>query len=197
MKLSTRFFPQAAVSDAVASLVAFASIGFLAAIPAHAATVVLEAEAAVEVEAPMALATNSVAKQVADIGHTASGGAWLTIPDGAGNPPKVEKGLARFEVDVPASGGYYVWARVLWSGECGNSFTLQVDGGAPVLFGEDPTFGVWHWVRYPVSRMAKPIQLEAGRHTIVFRNREDGVAIDQFLLATDKRFTPVGIADAP
>jgi hypothetical protein len=160
---------------------------------AGAVTVTVEAESAVEVEAPMALVTNSVMPQAADIGHTASGGAWLSIPEGAGNPPKVEKGFARFEVDVPAAGGYYIWARVRWDGECSNSFTLKVDDGAPVLFGEDPTFGVWHWVRYPVSRMAKAMQLDAGSHAVVFRNREDGVAIDQLILATDKRFTPVGI----
>ena len=74
------------------------------------------------------------------------------------------------------------------------SFTIQIDDGAPFLFGEDTTFNVWHWVRYPVSRMAKPVVLSKGRHTIIFRNREDGVALDQFLLTTEKRFVPVGIA---
>lgn len=159
---------------------------------AQAAIITVEAESAAEVEAPMALATN--AAPAADVGHTASGGAWLQIPEGAGNPPKLERGFARFEIEVPADGGYYLWARVLWGGECSNSFTLQVDDAAPVLFGEDPTFGTWHWVRYPASRMAKPVQLTAGRHVVVFRNREDGVALDRFILTTEKRFTPVGIS---
>ena len=156
-----------------------------------AATVLVEAEAAVETEAPMALYTNAVA--AGDIGHTASG-AWLAIPEKAGNPPKLEKGFAKYEVEIPSDGGWYLWARVLWEGECSNSFTIQIDDGAPFLFGEDMTFNTWHWVRYPVSRMAKPVQLAKGRHTIVFRNREDGVALDQFLLSSEKRYVPVGIA---
>ncbi len=158
---------------------------------ANAATVLVAAESATETEAPMALVTNAVA--ASDIGHTASGGAWLAIPEKAGNPPKLEKGFAKYEIDIPSDGGWYLWARVLWDGECSNSFTVQIDDGAPFLFGEDMTFNVWHWVRYPVSRMAKPMALSKGRHTIVFRNREDGVALDQFLLTTEKRYVPVGI----
>ncbi len=157
----------------------------------HAATVLVEAESAIETEAPMACVTNAVA--TGDVGHTASGGAWLSIPEKAGNPPKLEKGFAKFEVEIPSDGGWYLWARVLWDGECSNSFTIQIDDGAPFLFGEDTTFNVWHWVRYPVSRMAKPVTLSKGRHTVVFRNREDGVALDQLLLTTEKRYVPVGI----
>ena len=156
-----------------------------------AATVLVEAENAVETEAPMALATNAVA--TGDMALTASGDAWLTIPEKAGNPPKLEKGFAKFEVEIPSDGGWFLWARVKWDGECSNSFTIQIDDGAPFLFGEDTTFNAWHWVRHPVSRMAKPVQLQKGRHTIVFRNREDGVSLDQLLLSTEKRFVPVGI----
>ncbi len=162
---------------------------------AHAATVMVEAESAVETEAPMALVTNAVA--AGDVGHAASGGAWLAIPEKAGNPPQLEKGLAKFVVEIPTDGAWYLWARVLWEGECSNSFTIQIDDGSPFIFGEDATFNIWHWVRHPVSRMAKPVQLSKGRHAIVFRNREDGVALDQFLLTTEKRHVPVGIATEP
>ncbi len=168
------------------------TLAALAATAARAANVLVEAETAVETEAPMVCVTNEVA--TGDVGHTASGGAWLSIPEKAGNPPKLEKGFAKFEVEIPSDGGWYLWARVLWDGECSNSFTIQIDDGAPFLFGEDTTFNVWHWVRYPVSRMAKPVTLSKGRHTIVFRNREDGVALDQFLLTTEKRYVPVGVA---
>lgn len=161
---------------------------------ALSSTIVFEAETAVEVEAPMALETPA-ASTAADVLHTASG-TYLHIPEKAGNPPALEKGFARYEVDVEADGGYYIWARVLWEGECSNSFTVQIDFLPPFIFGEDMTFNAWHWVKYPVSRVAKPIQLSAGRHTIIFRNREDGVSIDQILLTTEKRKVPVGI-EAP
>ena len=167
------------------------TVAAFAATAANAATVLVEAESAIETETPMACVTNAVA--TGDVGHTASGGAWLSIPEKAGNPPKLEKGFAKFEVEIPSDGGWYLWARVLWDGECSNSFTIQIDDGAPFLFGEDTTFNVWHWVRYPVSRMAKPVTLSKGKHTIVFRNREDGVALDQFLLTTEKRYVPVGL----
>ena len=166
----------------------------LAAFACLAGNVVFEAETAAGTEAPVVLET---APAGADAEHTASGGAFLHIKEGAGNPPKLDKGFARFEIDVPATGAYRLWARVRWEGECSNSFTIQIDDGASFLFGEDTTFNVWHWVRYPVSRMAKPVALSKGRHTIVFRNREDGVALDQFLLTTEKRFVPVGIASPP
>lgn len=156
-----------------------------------AAPLVFEAETAVEIEAPVALVTNAVAG--ADVNHSASDNAYLKIPEGAGNPPKLEKGFAKFEIEIPSAGGYFLWARTLWEGECSNSFTIQIDDTPPFLFGEDQTFNAWHWVRYPVSRVAKPIQLTAGKHTIIFRNREDGVALDQFLLSSEKRFVPVAI----
>ncbi len=167
------------------------TVAALAATAASAATVLVEAESAIETETPMACVTNAVA--TGDVGHTASGGAWLSIPEKAGNPPMLEKGFAKFEVEIPSDGGWFLWARVLWDGECSNSFTIQIDDGAPFLFGEDTTFNVWHWVRYPVSRMAKPVTLSKGKHTVIFRNREDGVALDQFLLTTEKRYVPVGI----
>ncbi len=160
---------------------------------ASAANIVFEAETAAGIEAPMLLES---ATDGADAEHTASGGSFLHIKEGAGNPPKLDKGFARFEIDVPASGAYRLWARVRWEGECSNSFTVQIDDRPAFLFGEDMTFGVWHWVKHPVARTAPLIQLEKGRHVIVFRNREDGVALDQILLASDKRFVPVGIAKA-
>lgn len=159
---------------------------------AFSSTVILEAEKAVEVEAPMVLETPASSTS-ADVLHTPSCGAYLHIPEKAGNPPALEKGFARYEVEIPDAGGYYVWARVLWEGECSNSFTVQIDSNPPFIFGEDMTFNAWHWVKYPVSRVAKPIQLSAGKHTVIFRNREDGVSIDQILLTTEKRKVPVGI----
>lgn len=165
----------------------------LTAFAGFAANVVFEAETAAETEEPMVL---EKAPDGADAEHTASGGAFLHIKEGAGNPPKLEKGFAKFTVDVPATGAYRLWARVKWEGECSNSFTVQIDDRPAFLFGEDMTFGVWHWVKHPVARMAPLLQLEKGMHTIVFRNREDGVALDQILLASDKRFVPVGIAKA-
>lgn len=160
------------------------------AVPLFAAQVVIEAESAVETEAPVVRGTTPAG---APAEQAASGGAYLFIKEGAGNPPKLNKGFAKYEVEVEKAGGYRLWARVRWDGECSNSFTIQIDDRPAFLFGEDATFNVWHWVRYPVARMAPLVKLSKGKHTIVFRNREDGVALDQILLTTDKRYVPVGV----
>lgn len=139
-----------------------------------------EAESARSVEPPMKVSS-----------FEGASATCLEIPEGAGNPPKVMAGKAVYEVDLPAAGSYVLWCRVRWNGECSNSFTVSVDGKTPFLFGEDATYRQWHWVRYPISRTSKPLRLEAGRHTIEIRNREDGIWLDQILLSADRRFVPV------
>jgi len=150
------------------------------------AKVCFEAETFKAIEPPMTVKTN---------GCDGASGAFLEIAEGVGNPPKLNSGKAEYEVEIPEDGAYILWARVEWNGECSNSFTVMIDGRPPILFGEDMTFHTWHWVKYPVSRMAKPITLEAGKHKITFANREDGVRIDQILLTTNRRYTPMGIEE--
>ena len=144
----------------------------------------IEAESAPASELPMAVASNGVA---------GASGTYLEIPEGAGNPPKLDAGKAAFTVDVPEDGLFTLWCRVWWEGECSNSFTVMADDQPGFLFGEDATYKVWHWVKYPVSRTVAPIKLDKGKHTLTFRNREDGVRLDQVLLSSDKRFVPVDI----
>jgi hypothetical protein len=123
-------------------------------------------------------------------------GAYLTIPEGAGNPPKLMAGRVSFRIDVPQDASYTLWCRVWWEGECSNSFTVGFDDQPPFLFGEDATYKSWHWVKYPVSRTVSLIKLAKGHHTLTFKNREDGVRLDQILLSADKRFVPVDIEPA-
>jgi len=141
-----------------------------------------EAESATSLESPMVVMTNGVA---------GASGPYLEIPEGAGNPPKLNAGKAAFTLDVPEDGLFTLWCRVWWEGECSNSFTVNVDDQPGFLFGEDATYKVWHWVKYPVSRTVAPIKLAKGKHALVFHNREDGVRLDQVLLSSDKRFVPV------
>jgi len=155
------------------------------AVQASGCKICFEAETAQSCELPMAVYTNGVAG--------ASGGIYLEIPEGAGNPPKLMAGKATFTVDVPEEGLFTLWCRVWWEGECSNSFTIGFDDQPTFLFGEDATYHAWHWVKYPVSRTVAPIKLGKGKHTLVFHNREDGVRLDQIVLTSDKRFVPVDI----
>ncbi|MDD4101826.1 MAG: hypothetical protein PHU80_04250 [Kiritimatiellae bacterium] len=147
----------------------------------------LEAETAEVIEAPMVLVTNGI---------EGASGAYLEIPEGVGNPPKVTNGKAVLSFEVPSDGVFTLWCRVWWEGECSNSFTGQLDDDPVFLFGEDATYKVWHWVKYPVARTTAPLRLSKGSHTLTFRNREDGVRLDQILLSADRRFVPVDI-EAP
>lgn len=151
---------------------------------AHAAgtKICVEAESATAYEAPMVILTN---------GLPGASGAYLEIPEGAGNPPKRVEGKASFTFEVPEDGLFTLWCRVWWEGECSNSYTVNVDEQPGFLFGEGATYKTWHWVKYPVSRTVAPIHLDKGRHTLTFHNREDGVRLDQILLSADKRFVPV------
>lgn len=169
----------------------FASCAVFGAAMCQAGNVVVEAEAAVATEMPVAVVTNAAAGE--DVEHSASGNAFLVIPEDAGNPPKLNKGFAKFEIDIPSNGKYRLWARVKWEGECSNSFTVKIDDMSAFILGDDGTFGKWHWVKYPIGKLTELIELKKGTHTVVFKNREDGVALDQILFTSEKRFVPVGI----
>ena len=155
--------------------------------------VCVEAEAAATVEKPMVLVRESAPPEGIKAVEGASEHAYLEIPQGAGNPPTNNAGKAVFALDVPADGDYAVWLRAYWDDSCGNSFTVQVDDKPGFVMGEDATYRAWHWVRYPVSKMAPPPHLAKGSHTLTILNREDGVRLDQVLLSADKRFVPVDI----
>lgn len=158
--------------------------------------IVFEAETAAATEAPLVVVDAARVPPGSVYVEGASGGSYVEIPDKAGNPPKLEKGFARFEIDVPADGEYTLWARVWWEGECSNSFMVQINDNAPFLLGENATYHAWVWVKYPVARMMRPIALKQGRQVIVFKNREDGVRLDQIVLSSDRRFVPVDIEQA-
>ncbi len=160
------------------------------------AQIVLEAETAIATEAPLVVVSADRVPNGSVFVPGASGGSYLEIPEKAGNPPKLDKGFARFEFDLAADGEYILWGRVWWEGECSNSFLVQIDDGAPFLFGENATYRTWHWVKYPVARMTPPIKLKQGRHVLLFKNREDGVRLDQIVLSPNKRFVPVDIEQA-
>jgi hypothetical protein len=87
-------------------------------VQAKGVKICFEAETAERCEAPMAVVSNGI---------EGASGAYLEIPEGAGNPPKLEAGKAVFTVEVPEDGLFTLWCRVWWEGECSNSFNVTVD----------------------------------------------------------------------
>jgi hypothetical protein len=173
-----------------------ALISALVAVPALAGPVTcFEAESATRVDPPMqsVSAAEAPSRDAARFAALASGKGFIAVPQGKGNPPKVEGGEAELSFALDADGRQTLWARVWWFDECGNSLTMQIDDGPPFTFGQDSTFKRWHWVKAP-DRL-KQLDLKAGPHTLIIRNREDGVRVDQVLFSRDKRYVPVGIEE--
>lgn len=121
-----------------------------------------------------------------------SGGKCLVVPPGAGKPgtekgPGAGKeifGQVSYDLNIPADGKYIFWGRAFWMHGCGNSFNIATDDSRPRVF-NGTIFNTWHWGKGPT------FPLSAGKHTLIIRNREDGVKLDQFLLTTDTGYRPV------
>ncbi|MGQ9661167.1 MAG: hypothetical protein ACUVWX_02380 [Kiritimatiellia bacterium] len=112
-------------------------------------------------------------------------GYALLLPEGAGSARKT--GKAVFTLQTPTTGVYYVWAYVLWRDSCGNSFSVQIDDLPAYLVGQDALYNTWHWVK------AGRYNLEENRtHKLVVQEREDGIAVGQFLFTPQERFVPSG-----
>jgi hypothetical protein len=175
--------------------VGLAILAALTALPGVMAgeTVCFDAITAEKIEAPMEIsaASNAPAEFRDKLGKEVSTGKFLMIAQGKGCPPTMTAGMASFTFTVETDGDYYLWCRTWWLDECSNSFLINIDDAKPFIFGEDSTFKTWHWVKAPLR--LKQLTLTKGKHTLTFRNREDGVYLNQILLTSDKKYVPVDI----
>jgi hypothetical protein len=111
-----------------------------------------------------------------------SGSGWVEIPakaNGGKKPDDDKPGRLVFQVKVPAAGAYWLWARTLWPGGCGNSFWVLQAGHPRQLLGKDGTYDLWKWRRAPAQ-----LVLGEGPNTVIFANRQDGVLLDEIQLTT-------------
>jgi hypothetical protein len=136
-----------------------------------------EAEKPTSIEKPLKKVTGQTGR--------ISGGGYLEIPWDK-NESKGE-GQAGYRINVKKAGTYTLWARTFWQNGCGNSILVSVNGGAPSIMGEDGNYGVWKW------RAGGRVKLKTGVNTLVLKNRETGVQVDQFFLTTDDDYTPVDL----
>jgi hypothetical protein len=135
------------------------------------------------VEAESATAVQPALKKVLPGANAAySGAGYIHIPWDK-NETKGQ-GQATLKVNAAAPGAYYVWARTFWENGCGNSISLSVNGQERIL-GEDGTYNKWHWVNSGTR-----VEVKKGLNTIVLKNRETGVKIDQVFFTDDPDYTP-------
>ncbi len=156
-------------------------------------TLCFDAVTAGKLEAPMEIesASNAPVELRAFLAKGVPDGTYLTLAQGKGYPPAMTAGMAAFTFTIANAGDYYLWCRTWWLDECSNSFWINIDDAKPFIFGEDSTFKTWHWVRAPLR--LKQLTLAQGTHTLTFRNREDGVYLNQILLTPDKKYVPVDL----
>ena len=132
------------------------------------------------VDAASASMVSSPFQLVSELNSTA--GSILALAEGEGSTGAT--GRARLPFALEATAVYHAWARVRWTDSCGNSLGFQIDSADENVIGQDAVFGTWHWVS------AGAFQIATGKHTMTFREREDGEALDQGLLSTDPTFVP-------
>jgi hypothetical protein len=90
---------------------------------------------------------------------------------------------AEFDMDVPAVGTYYPWARVWWEDGCGDSIVVAWgrDQAQVAEFAvQDGTQKSWHWL--PVAGPAG-VKLQKGAYRLVVRNREDGARLSRIFFS--------------
>ncbi|HUS59274.1 MAG TPA: hypothetical protein VM141_11540 [Planctomycetota bacterium] len=155
-----------------------------------AVEIIIEAEKGTVI-APMVIEQDEPGAGAREI-FTASNGAYVELPEGAGKGESVG-GKIIFDFEIEEPGKYMLWARVNWLDSCGNSFGVVMDDGPTAIIGEDGTHKCWQWVN--IKDGAGIYRLSKGSHKLEFRNTEDGVKLDQIILTTDldEQAQPQGI----
>jgi hypothetical protein len=144
----------------------------------------LEAEQG-NLSAPMTQATD----------YRASGGSyiWVTNGNGSVSDPAEAGGQALYSFNVPISGNYLVWGRIASNNTSHNSFFVSMDYAYDLTWhtalGRNNT---WIWDQVADSSAAAPavFYLEAGTHTLLIKQREDGTKLDSIMITTQPRWIP-------
>jgi hypothetical protein len=109
--------------------------------------------------------------------------------------------IISYKIKFTTAGRYYVWVRALSTGSEDNSVHVGIDGswpesGARMQWCDGKN--KWWWEskkRTEKEHCGLPYLIfldidKAGTHSIQFSMREDGFAMDKFLLTTDKNYQP-------
>jgi hypothetical protein len=120
---------------------------------------------------------------------SSASGAYIWIPNGGGTG-----GTVSYQFSVPQAGNYVIWGRVLAVNGLDDSFFVSVDGGSDALW-DTQIATAWVWDRVSHRNGADPMTyyLQAGSHTLLIKQREDGTKIDKILITADMGYIPVGM----
>lgn len=121
---------------------------------------------------------------------TASGGSYIqTTTDNTGT--------ATYSINIPNSGSYMIWCKVLFVSGGSDSFFVSVDGTEDIFGGAIAGSIVyspnWMWIKLNSGNGAtipKIFNLTIGNHSLVFRGRESGAKLDKFVITNNMNFIP-------
>jgi hypothetical protein len=126
----------------------------------------------------------------------ASGGEYAYVAKSADSigkisNPDLAQGYGEYTFDVPIPATYVLFARVRSDTKAEKGFYVSVDNGGDVSW--DAALGPksgWAWDRVTDGEKSEPFSfhLEAGTHTLVIKQREDGAEIDKMLITTQPNF---------
>ena len=119
------------------------------------------------------------------------------------SPEPGNMAIVRYRVHFDMPGRYYVWARAFSTGTEDNGVHVGLDGqwpehGKRMQWSNPKRQWVWGCAqRTEDVHSGVPMDIyldveEPGEHTVEFSMREDGFAMDQFLLTRDKNYRPEG-----
>ena len=113
-----------------------------------------------------------------------------------------DTGTLSIRFEVPTSGEYVIWGRILAPTREANSFFVSIDGSEPLLWDtqgpdREMTAQVWSWDRVR-NREDLSVEggdtrwfyLKAGTHTIEIKGREKGTGIDKILITDNPIYRP-------
>ena len=125
--------------------------------------------------------------------NDASSGDYIFVPEGKGNvwEPRQDGGYIEYVFEVPASGEYVIWGRVKAVDTNNDSFFVSIDEAEYALW-DTRISNAWVWDQVANRGGDNPVvyYLEAGQHTLIFKQREDGTKLDRILVTNDMEYIP-------
>jgi fibronectin type 3 domain-containing protein len=120
-----------------------------------------------------------------------SGGAYLQVNEGSGSHTTVpdEGKVLWYDVNVGATGNFFIWALANGPDAASDTMWISVDGNADQQLTLPTPVNTWGWVKLNTTA----INIPAGLHTIKVKVREDGALIDKLAISTNAGFTPTGL----
>ncbi len=102
---------------------------------------------------------------------------------------------ATISLNIPTTGTYKIWSRLMSLSDNSNSYYLQVDDNCPINVGDlnGSVTNSWQWISYQSGLITNPIVqiLTTGPHTVNLISREIGVKLDKLIFTQDLNCVPV------